>query len=69
MAQTSQRANRQPSIATPITTMWCWWYRKYAPGDVILEETRVRASGIGLWADPQPVPQWEWRKRLLSKGK
>ena len=43
---------------------WCWWYRKYAPGDVILEEleTRARASGIGLWADPRPVPPWEWRK-------
>jgi endonuclease YncB( thermonuclease family) len=44
---------------------WCWWYRKYAAGDVVLEEleTRARASGIGLWADPQPVPPWEWRKR------
>ena len=43
---------------------WCWWYRKYAPGDVILEEleTRARTSGIGLWADPQPVPPWEWRQ-------
>ena len=43
---------------------WCWWYRKYAPGDVILEELEIRArtSGIGLWADPQPVPPWEWRK-------
>src|SRR5262249_55903809 len=36
---------------------WCWWYRKYAPGDVILEEleTRARASGRGLWADPRPA--------------
>ena len=43
---------------------WCWWYRKYAPRDVILEEleTRARAVGIGLWADPHPVPPWEWRK-------
>jgi hypothetical protein len=25
---------------------WCWWYRKYAPGNMILEEleTRARAS-------------------------
>jgi len=44
---------------------WCWWYRKYEPGNVILEklERRARASGIGLWADPHPVPPWEWRKR------
>jgi micrococcal nuclease len=33
---------------------WSWWYRKYAPGDVMLEEleTRARAAGIGLWTDP-----------------
>jgi endonuclease YncB( thermonuclease family) len=44
---------------------WCWWYRKYAPGNMLLEEleTRARASGVGLWADPHPVPPWEWRKR------
>ena len=44
---------------------WCRWYRKYAPGDAILEELerRARASGLGLWADPHPVPPWEWRKR------
>jgi len=47
---------------------WCWWYRKYAPGDVMLEEleSRARASGIGLWADSHPVPPWEWRKRRRS---
>ena len=25
-------------------------------------ERRARGSGIGLWADPHPVPPWEWRK-------
>ena len=44
---------------------WCWWYPKYAPGTVILDELerRARGSGIGLWADSNPVPPWEWRKR------
>ncbi len=44
---------------------WCWWYKKYAPESVILEELErgARASGLGLWADPHPVPPWEWRKR------
>ena len=43
---------------------WCWWYRKYAPGDVKLEklESEARESRMGLWADPHPVPPWEWRK-------
>jgi endonuclease YncB( thermonuclease family) len=48
---------------------WCWWYRKYANGDVMLEEleTRARAAGIGLWADRQPVPPWEWRRLGRSR--
>jgi endonuclease YncB( thermonuclease family) len=43
---------------------WCWWYRKYAPGDTVLEglETEAREARKGLWADPQPVPPWEWRQ-------
>ena len=44
---------------------FCWWYRKYAPGDTILErlENEAREERKGLWVDPQPVPPWEWRKR------
>ena len=43
---------------------WCWWYRKYAPGDMVLEglETDAREGRKGLWADPQPVPPWIYRK-------
>jgi endonuclease YncB( thermonuclease family) len=35
---------------------WCWWYRKYAPGDMVLEglENDARQAKKGLWADPQP---------------
>jgi endonuclease YncB( thermonuclease family) len=42
----------------------CWWYRKYEPGDTVLEklEAEARQARKGLWADPQPVPPWEWRK-------
>jgi micrococcal nuclease len=44
---------------------WCWWYEKYAPENVILAELqrRARRLGLGLWADPAPIPPWEWRKR------
>jgi len=37
---------------------WCWWYRRYVPGNTGLErlETQVREARKGLWADPQPVP-------------
>ena len=44
---------------------WCWWYRKYAPKDTVLEglENEARQAQKGLWADPQSVPPWEWRKQ------
>lgn len=44
---------------------WCWWYGKYAPGDLTLEglEKDAREAKKGLWADLHSEPPWEWRKR------
>lgn len=49
---------------------WCWWYRQYAPGDMVLEgfEIEARETRKGLWADPHPVPPWDWRKRKYLIG-
>jgi micrococcal nuclease len=43
---------------------WCWWYRKYAPANFVLEklEKDARDSKNGLWVDPTPVPPWVYRK-------
>ena len=43
---------------------WCWWYRKYAPADTVLEglETEAREAKKGLWVEPNPVPPWSYRK-------
>ena len=43
---------------------WCWWYRKYAPGNTVLEglEKEAREARKGLWADPLPIPPWVYRK-------
>ena len=43
---------------------WCWWYRKYAPGDTTLEhlEADAREAKKGFWADPSPIPPWVYRK-------
>ena len=48
---------------------FAWWFRKYAPKDTELEalESEARAARRGLWADPRPVPPWEYRS-LLRKG-
>ena len=47
-----------------------WWYRQYAkeqaPADrqlYDLAENEARAAKRGLWADPQPAPSWEWRRK------
>jgi hypothetical protein len=43
---------------------WCWWYRKYAPDDTVLEglEKEAREGRKGLWADPDHIPPWVYRK-------
>jgi endonuclease YncB( thermonuclease family) len=42
-----------------------WWFRKYAPYERHLEaaEQDARAARRGLWASPNPVPPWNWRRR------
>lgn len=42
-----------------------WWYRKYAPDDTRLGEleTAARTAKKGLWADANPIPPWEWRRK------
>ena len=43
----------------------CWWYRKYARKDAVLEglEKEAWEAKRGLWTDPAPIPPWEWRIR------
>jgi endonuclease YncB( thermonuclease family) len=40
-----------------------WVYRRYAPRHSVLYgiENEARIRRRGLWADPDPVPPWEWR--------
>ena len=43
---------------------FAWWSEKYAPDDEQLAEAEkeARAEKRGLWAGPEPVPPWEWRR-------
>lgn len=40
-----------------------WWYRKYLPFEVELGrlEEEARNAKVGLWADPSPIPPWEYQ--------
>jgi endonuclease YncB( thermonuclease family) len=42
-----------------------WWYRHYAPDDRLLEATEreAREARRGLWARPDPIPPWDWRRQ------
>ena len=49
---------------------YAWWYRKYADEQSADDqrayeeaEDSAKAAGVGLWADPDPVAPWEWRRR------
>lgn len=41
----------------------CWWDWRVEPDDARLEtfEREAREARRGLWAEPDPVPPWEWR--------
>lgn len=41
-----------------------WAYTKYLTDPSIQQlELDARAAKVGLWADSDPIPPWEWRKR------
>lgn len=41
-----------------------WVYRKYAKGygHLYAFESEAKAAKRGLWADPDPIAPWDWRK-------
>ena len=46
---------------------YAWVYRKYCKAefcsDWLSHEQAAQASGRGLWADPDPIPPWQFRKQ------
>jgi endonuclease YncB( thermonuclease family) len=47
---------------------FAWVYRKYSNDAELLRlEAEAKQKGLGLWADPNPIPPWEWRRRSAPK--
>ncbi len=53
-----------------LTAGMAWWYRQYAKEQPVEDQKHYSAAEaeaqdrrIGLWADPNPMPPWEWRHR------
>lgn len=44
-----------------------WWYTDYAKNDTVKQQLQSDAQGkrIGLWADKNPMPPWDFRKRKV----
>jgi endonuclease YncB( thermonuclease family) len=42
---------------------WAWVFIRYAPRDSPLYrlEAEARSDKLGLWADDEPMPPWDWR--------
>jgi endonuclease YncB( thermonuclease family) len=47
---------------------FAWWYERYARHETVLRDLQneARAARRGLWADPNPVPPWEWRRAAAA---
>ena len=47
---------------------WCWWYQKYAPNDLALEQSQQEAkeANRGLWSDPNPTTARFWRIPVIQ---
>ena len=47
-----------------------WWYKEFARDQTAIEqslyqatEQKARKERVGIWAEDEPVPPWEWRKQ------
>jgi micrococcal nuclease len=41
-----------------------WHYKRYSSDPALANaERQARADRVGLWAQSNPVPPWEWRRR------
>ena len=48
---------------------FAWHYVKYSNNEFYaVLEAEARKNGYGLWADPNPIPPWEFRKTGTKKN-
>lgn len=50
--------------AAMVASGYAWWYQYYAPHEHLLQtaQQQARAQKLGLWAESDPVPPWDWRR-------
>lgn len=54
----------QDASTEQVRSGMAWAYTRYLTDPEIKRlEDAARAAGVGLWADPMPIPPWEWRQK------
>jgi len=49
---------------TMVEDGWAWHFKKYSKDEALAKlEVKAREAKVGLWADPKPIPPWEFRQR------
>lgn len=58
------RLNGVSANAAQVEAGYAWHYTHYSRSVVLAAKERLaRINRRGLWADPRPIPPWEWRRR------
>jgi endonuclease YncB( thermonuclease family) len=49
---------------TMVKDGFAWWYEYYCSDNKVLEHHQINAkeNKLGLWADPNPINPYEWRR-------
>lgn len=56
--------------ATLVTKGMAWHFKEYSTDDTLAElEEKARAEKVGLWAESNALPPWEFRKRQRGGDK
>ncbi len=57
--------------AAMVASGYAWWYQHFAPYErkLAAAEEQARRDRLGLWADPHPVPPWDWRRGQRAAAK
>ncbi len=53
---------------TLVAAGFAWWYRRYSDDEDLAQlEEDARRAKRGLWADPDPIPPWEFRRLVRQR--
>lgn len=62
------RCREQDASEFMVRSGFTWFFTRYGKDmEVQRLETAARSRRLGLWADPNPVAPWEWRRQRRQR--